>query len=79
MAVAEALKTVHAAVLLGNESMVVGESVGDACAKAVLLEVIGEVTVFGPSTRSCARIDHEAVKARIESDLPNQPVRAWEF
>ncbi len=79
VAVVEALKTAHAVVLPGNGSLVVGESVGDACVKAVFLEESAELQFLARQLGPVHAWTPEAIKARLESDLPNEPVRAWEF
>ncbi|TAN20414.1 MAG: class II aldolase/adducin family protein [Actinomycetota bacterium] len=78
-AVVDALKTAHAVVLPGNGSLVVGESVGDACVKAIFLEESAELQFLARQLGPVQPWTSEAVRARLESDLPNEPVRAWEF
>ncbi|NNN19268.1 MAG: class II aldolase/adducin family protein [Acidimicrobiaceae bacterium] len=78
-AVVEALKSAHGIVLPGNGSLVVGESVGDACVKTIFLEESAELQFLSRQLGSVQPWTPEAINARLQSDLPNEPVRAWEF
>lgn len=78
-AVVEALNSAHALVLPGNGCLVVGESVGDSCVKAIFLEESAELQYLARQLAPVKGWQPEAVAARLESDLPNEPIRAWEF
>ncbi len=79
LAVVEALKAAHAVVLAGNGCLVVGESVGDACVKAIFLEESAELQFLARQVGPVQAWEPNAIASRLASDLPNEPVRAWEF
>lgn len=77
--VAEALGADHALVLRGNGALVVGDSPGEACVKAIFLEESAELQFLAAQIGQPTPFSPEAVQERLKSDLPNEPIRAWEF
>ncbi len=78
-AVVEALMTAHAVVLPGNGCLVVGDSVGDSCVKAIFLEESAELQFLARQLGPVSPWAPDAIASRLQSDLPNEPIRAWEF
>lgn len=69
----------HGLVLQGNGALVIGDSVGDACVKAIFLEESAELQYLAAQLGPITPFSAEAVEQRLRSDLPNEPVRAWEY
>jgi ribulose-5-phosphate 4-epimerase/fuculose-1-phosphate aldolase len=78
-AVAERLGSAHALVLRGNGCLVVGESVGESCVKAIFLEESAELQYLAQLLGPVSPLDPAVVAERLQSDLPHEPIRAWEF
>lgn len=78
--VADALGQGVAVILRANGCLVTGESVPDACVKALFLEETAQTQLLARAAGLTPRpYSAEDAERRRGSDTPHQPVRAWEY
>lgn len=78
-AVARALGQGPGIILRGNGWVVVGADVREACVRAIFLDESARLQVLASRLGECIFPGPEEVDARRRSDLPHEPIRAWEF
>lgn len=78
--VAEALGQGDAVILQANGMLATGESVPDACVKALFLEEMARAQLTACAAGLVPQAyTPQAAARRRGSDKPNEPVRAWEY
>ena len=78
--VAEVLASGDGVILRGNGMLAVGQSVPDAVVRALFMEEMAEIDLMARgASLEPAYMTPEQVILRRGTDLPHEPVRAWEF
>jgi ribulose-5-phosphate 4-epimerase/fuculose-1-phosphate aldolase len=77
---ADALGDCEAVILQANGMLATGESVPDACVKAIFLEEMAEIQLAARAAGLTPKaFSPETAARRRGMDQPHEPVRAWEF